>query len=201
MDLQWEVTQRGLRDKYGMLRIGFVFVCLACVAQAVAISLIWNRPVKTTIVPGAKPGLYTLGEYTDDFVKSYADYFLAKYNNFTPATIAELYDVKSDSAFLVNYLAPEFLAKSKADLELNVLKARRDSLTSLFKASGIPDLAKTDKGYYLVSLTGRKNVLMGSQPTQDTELKYTLWIRESVPNKYNPYGLVVAGMKKEEVTF
>ena len=200
MDLKWQINLRGTQEKNVILRIGFAFLCAVCIIQATVIVNLAARPVKAMVVSGrVTPGVYTAGEYTEDFIKSFADYFLEKYNNVSPATVDTAYDISSPEGLLVNYMAPEFLAQTKAVLEKDKETVKQDSLTFIFKSAGMPALEKSKDGYYLVTLTGHKQVWMGSIVTQEKDLEFTLWIREATPNKHNPFGLVVAGMQRKVI--
>ena len=195
--LGFQVLPRGTQEKNIVLRIGFSLLCLVCMAQLVIIIALVNRPLKAMVVSGrVSPGVYTAGEYTEDFVKVFATDFLERYQNVTAQTVDVAYNTKDADAFLVNYLAPEFLSQTKAVLEKDKETVKQDSLVLLFKTTSVPQLEKDKDGYYTATVTGRKEVWMGSVFTQEKDIQFKLWIREATPNKNNPFGLVVAGMKR-----
>ena len=83
-------------------------------------------------------------------------------------------------------------------MEEEITRVIRDNISSLFSLSKEPELedSKTD---YKVTLTGEKVLYMGKEKLDMRLLRYIITLQRIPPLETNPYGLVVAGVKQEQV--
>ena len=95
-------------------------------------------------------------------------------------------------------MAPELLSKTEASLEDEITRVTRDNISSLFSLSKEPELEDL-KGEFKVTLTGEKIIFMGKEKLDDRILRYVITLQRTPPIETNPYGLVIAGVKQEQV--
>jgi len=125
-------------------------------------------------------------------VCGFASNWLLNRNNFTPVTVKDTYQRT------MRYMSPELLARTKASLEDEISRVTNDNISSLFSLSKEPE--SEDLGTdFQVTLTGEKIIFMGKEKLDDRILCYTITVQRVSPIETNPYGLVIAGVKQEEV--
>jgi hypothetical protein len=95
-------------------------------------------------------------------------------------------------------MAPELLSRTKASLEDEKSRVERDNISSLFSLSKEPEIEDSSTDFK-VMLTGEKIIFMGKEKLDDRILCYTVTLQRIPPIETNPYGLVIAGVKQEEV--
>ena len=95
-------------------------------------------------------------------------------------------------------MAPELLSRTKAGLEDEVSRVTRDSISSLFSLNKEPEVLEEGKDYKII-LTGEKALYMGKERLDERILRYTVILKRTPPIEANPYGLVIAGVKQEEI--
>ena len=125
-------------------------------------------------------------------VCGFASNWLLNRNNFTPVTVKDTY------MRAMRYMSPGLLSKTKASLEDEISRVTRDNISSLFSLSKEPE--SEDSGLdFKVTLTGEKIIFMGKEKLDDRMLRYSMTLQRIPPIETNPYGLVIAGVKQEEV--
>ena len=77
-------------------------------------------------------------------------------------------------------------------------RVTRDSISSLFSFKEEPELLES-AAEYKVTLIGEKALYMGKERLDARVLRYTITLKKTAPIENNPYGLVIAGVKQEEV--
>jgi len=125
-------------------------------------------------------------------VCGFASNWLLNRNNFTPVTVKDTYQRA------MRYMAPELLSRTRASLEDEISRVERDNISSLFSLSKEPELEDLSADFR-VTLTGEKIIFMGKEKLDDRILCYTVTLQRIPPIETNPYGLVIAGVKQEEV--
>ena len=171
-----------------------LYACLAfCAILLFTLFKVSTKPQAIYYIPSAKEaGIAYPNRIEKGTICGFASNWLLNRNNFTPATVKDTY------ARIMRYMAPELLSRTKASLEEEIGRVERDNISSLFSLSKEPELE--DKGSnYKVTLTGEKDLFMGKEKLDARMLCYTVTLERIPPIETNPYGLVVAGVKQENL--
>ena len=152
-----------------------------------------TRPQAIYYIPGAQEaGIAYPNRIDKKVIASFASNWLLNRNNFTPTTVKDTYERA------MRYMAPELLSRTKAGLEDEMSRVTRDSISSLFSFKEEPELLES-AAEYRVTLIGEKALYMGKERLDARVLRYTITLKKTAPIENNPYGLVIAGVKQEEV--
>ena len=152
-----------------------------------------TRPQAIYYIPGAQEaGIAYPNRIDKKVIASFASNWLLNRNNFTPTTVKDTYERA------LRYMAPELLSRTKAGLEDEMSRVTRDSISSLFSFKEEPELLES-AAEYKVTLIGEKALYMGKERLDARVLRYTITLKKTAPIENNPYGLVIAGVKQEEV--
>ena len=152
-----------------------------------------TRPQAIYYIPGAQEaGIAYPNRIDKKVIASFASNWLLNRNNFTPTTVKDTYERA------MRYMAPELLSRTKAGLEDEMSRVTRDSISSLFSFKEEPELLEST-AEYKVTLIGEKALYMGKERLDARVLRYTITLKKTAPIENNPYGLVIAGVKQEEV--
>ena len=152
-----------------------------------------TRPQAIYYIPGAQEaGIAYPNRIDKKVIASFASNWLLNRNNFTPTTVKDTYERA------MRYMAPELLSRTKAGLEDEMSRVTRDSISSLFSLKEEPELLES-AAEYKVTLIGEKALYMGKERLDVRVLRYTITLKKTAPIENNPYGLVIAGVKQEEV--
>jgi len=152
-----------------------------------------TRPQAIYYIPGAQEaGIAYPNRIDKKVIANFASNWLLNRNNFTPTTVKDTYERA------MRYMAPELLSRTKAGLEDEMSRVTRDSISSLFSLKEEPELLES-AAEYKVTLIGEKALYMGKERLDARVLRYTITLKKTAPIENNPYGLVIAGVKQEEV--
>ena len=152
-----------------------------------------TRPQAIYYIPGAQEaGIAYPNRIDKKVISVFASNWLLNRNNFTPTTVKDTYERA------MRYMAPELLSRTKAGLEDEMSRVTRDSISSLFSFKEEPELLES-AAEYKVTLIGEKALYMGKERLDARVLRYTITLKKTAPIENNPYGLVIAGVKQEEV--
>jgi len=152
-----------------------------------------TKPQAIYYIPGAnQAGISYPNRIDKSVIATFASNWLLDRNNFTPATVKDTY------TRAMRYMAPELLSRTKAGLEDEVSRVTRDSISSLFSLNKEPEVLEEGKDYKII-LTGEKALYMGKERLDERILRYTVILKRTPPIEANPYGLVIAGVKQEEI--
>jgi hypothetical protein len=168
-------------------------VIIFCIALLVILFKVSTKPQAIYYIPSAQEaGVAYPNRIEKNTVCGFASNWLLNRNNFTPVTVKDTYQRA------MRYMSPELLARTKASLEDEISRVTRDNISSLFSLSKEPE--SEDSGTdFRVTLTGEKIIFMGKEKLDDRILRYTITLQRIPPIETNPYGLVIAGVKQEEV--
>ena len=175
--------------------LGITLFCLIvlCVVLVIALFRVSTRPRAIYYIPGVEEaGVAYPNRITKISVINFASNWLLNRNNFTPQT------VKGTYTRAMRYMAPELLAKTEASLQEEMSRVEHDNISSLFSLSKEPELNDSGKEYKVV-LTGEKALFMGKEKLDSRLLVYTVTLGKTPAIETNPYGLLIAGVKQEEV--
>ena len=175
------------------LRISLYAVIVFCIALLVTLFKVSTKPQSIYYIPSAQEaGVAYPNRIDKTVVCGFASNWLLNRNNFTPLTVKDTYQRA------MRYMAPGLLSRTKASLEDEISRVTRDNISSLFSLSKDPE--SEDSGTdFKVTLTGEKIIFMGKEKLDDRILRYTMTLQRIPPIETNPYGLVIAGVKQEEV--
>ena len=175
------------------LGISLYAVIAFCVALLVTLFKVSTKPQSIYYIPSAQEAGIAYPDRVDKAVVcGFASNWLLNRNNFTPVTVKDTY------MRAMRYMAPALLSRTKASLEDEISRVTRDNISSLFSLSKEPE--SEDSGLdFKVTLTGEKIIFMGKEKLDDRILRYTITLQRIPPIETNPYGLVIAGVKQEEV--
>jgi len=164
-----------------------------CIALLVTLFKVSTKPQAIYYIPSAQEaGIAYPNRIEKNTVCGFASNWLLNRNNFTPVTVKDTYQRA------MRYMSPELLARTKASLEEEISRVTRDNISSLFSLSKEPESEDSGKDFK-VTLTGEKIIFMGKEKLDDRILRYTITLQRIPPIETNPYGLVIAGVKQEEV--
>jgi len=168
-------------------------VIILCIALLVTLFKVSTKPQAIYYIPSAQEaGIAYPNRIEKGTVCGFASNWLLNRNNFTPVTVKDTYQRA------MRYMSPELLSRTKASLEDEISRVTRDNISSLFSLSKEPE--SEDSGTdFQVTLTGEKVIFMGKEKLDDRILRYTVTLQRIPPIETNPYGLVIAGVKQEEV--
>ena len=175
------------------LGITLYAVIAFCIVLLVTLFKVSVRPQAIYYIPSAQEaGIAYPNRIDKAVVCGFASNWLLNRNNFTPVTVKDTY------TRAMRYMAPGLLSRTKASLEDEISRVTRDNISSLFSLSKEPE--SEDSGLdFKVTLTGEKIIFMGKEKLDDRILRYTITLQKIPPIETNPYGLVIAGVKQEEV--
>jgi hypothetical protein len=175
------------------LGISLYAVIAFCIALLVTLFKVSTKPQSIYYIPSTQEaGIAYPNRIDKAVVCGFASNWLLNRNNFTPLTVKDTY------ARAMRYMAPGLLSRTKASLEDEISRVTRDNISSLFSLSKEPE--SEDSGTdFKVTLTGEKIIFMGKEKLDDRILRYTMTLQRIPPIETNPYGLVIAGVKQEEV--
>ena len=152
-----------------------------------------TRPQAIYYIPGAQEvGIAYPNRIDKKVIASFASNWLLNRNNFTPNTVKDTYERA------MRYMTPELLSRTKAGLEDEISRVTRDNISSLFSLKEEPGILES-AAEYKVTLIGEKALYMGKERLDARVLRYTITLKKTAPIENNPYGLVIAGVKQEEV--
>jgi len=175
------------------LGITLYAVIAFCIALLVTLFKVSTKPQAVYYIPSAQEaGIAYPNRIDKSVICGFASNWLLNRNNFTPATVKDTY------ARAMRYMAPGLLSRTKASLEDEVSRVERDNNSSLFSLSKEPELKDSGTDYKVI-LTGEKALFMGKEKLDSRALRYTITLERIPPIETNPYGLVIAGVKQEEV--
>ena len=175
------------------LGISLYAVIAFCIALLVTLFKVSTKPQSIYYIPSAQEaGIAYPGRVDKAVVCGFASNWLLNRNNFTPVTVKDTY------ARATRYMAPALLSRTKASLEDEISRVTRDNISSLFSLSKEPESENSSMDFK-VTLTGEKIIFMGKEKLDDRILRYTITLQRIPPIETNPYGLVIAGVKQEEV--
>jgi len=175
------------------LGITLYAVIIFCIALLITLFKVSTKSQAIYYIPSAQEaGIAYPNRIDKAVVCGFASNWLLNRNNFTPATVKDTY------ARAMRYMAPGLLSKTKASLEDEISRVERDNISSLFSLSKEPELEDSGTDYK-VTLTGEKVLYMGKEKLDARVLCYTITLQRIPPIETNPYGLVIAGVKQEEV--
>ena len=175
------------------LGISLYAVVAFCLALLVTLFKVSTKPQSIYYIPSAQEaGMAYPNRIDKAVVCGFASNWLLNRNNFTPVTVKDTY------MRAMRYMAPGLLSRTKASLEDEISRVTRDNISSLFSLSKEPE--SEDSGLdFKVTLTGEKIIFMGKEKLDDRMLRYSMTLQRIPPIETNPYGLVIAGVKQEEV--
>ncbi len=200
-NLKVEKTKRtGFIEKWAhaektsaFLGITLYAVIAFCIGLLVTLFKVSTKPQAIYYIPSAQEAGIAYPNHIDKAVVcGFASNWLLNRNNFTPVTVKDTYQRA------MRYMAPELLSRTKASLEDEISRVERDNISSLFSLSKEPELEDSSTDFK-VMLTGEKIIFMGKEKLDDRILCYTVTLQRIPPIETNPYGLVIAGVKQEEV--
>jgi len=200
-NLKTEKTRRtGFIEKWAhaeqtsaFLGISLYAVIIFCIALLVTLFKVSTKPQAIYYIPSSQEAGIAYPNHIDKAVVcGFASNWLLNRNNFTPVTVKDTYQRA------MRYMAPGLLSRTRASLEDEISRVTRDNISSLFSLSKEPE--EEDSGTdFKVTLTGEKIIFMGKEKLDDRILSYTVTLQRIPPIETNPYGLVIAGVKQEEV--
>jgi len=173
--------------------ISLYAVIVFCIVLLVILFKVSTKPQSIYYIPSAQDaGIAYPNRIDKAVVCGFASNWLLNRNNFTSLTVKDTYQRA------MRYMAPGLLSRTKASLEDEISRVTRDNISSLFSLSKEPE--SEDSGLdFKVILTGEKIIFMGKEKLDDRILRYTITLQRIPPIETNPYGLVIAGVKQEEV--
>ena len=175
------------------LGISLYAVIVFCIVLLVILFKVSTKPQSIYYIPSAQEaGIAYPNRIDKTVVCGFASNWLLNRNNFTSLTVKDTYQRA------MRYMAPGLLSRTKASLEDEISRVTRDNISSLFSLSKEPE--SEDSGLdFKVTLIGEKIIFMGKEKLDDRILRYTITLQRIPPIETNPYGLVIAGVKQEEV--
>ena len=175
------------------LGISLYAVIVFCIALLVTLFKVSTKPQSIYYIPSAQEaGIAYPNRIDKAVVCGFASNWLLNRNNFTPLTVKDTYQRA------MRYMAPGLLSRTKASLEDEISRVTRDNISSLFSLSKDPESENSGTDFK-VTLIGEKIIFMGKEKLDDRILRYTMTLQRIPPIETNPYGLVIAGVKQEEV--
>ncbi len=175
------------------LGISLFAVVAFCLGLLLTLFKVSTKPQAIYYIPSAQEAGIAYPNHMDKAVVcGFASNWLLNRNNFTPQTVKDTYQRA------MRYMAPELLSRTKASLEDEISRVERDNISSLFSLSKEPELEDSSTDFR-ATLTGEKIIFMGKEKLDDRILCYTVTLQRIPPIETNPYGLVIAGVKQEEV--
>jgi len=175
------------------LRITLYAVTAFSLVLLMTLFKVTTKPQAIYYIPNVQEaGIAFPNRIDKSVIRGFASSWLLNRNNFTPATVKETYERA------MRYMSPVLLSRTKAGLEDEMSRVMRDNISSLFSLNKDPELQATGPDYR-VKLTGEKALFMGKEKLDARILSYTITLEKVTPVETNPYGLMIAGVKQEEV--
>ncbi|MBF0485815.1 MAG: hypothetical protein HQL16_04800 [Candidatus Omnitrophica bacterium] len=174
------------------LKYAVVFLAGVGVVLCGALVFTVTRPKPVFFVPSALSAeLVYPGKVPLSSVKSFAAFWLMNWMNYTPEAVKGVYERA------VPFMTPQLLSKLRSRMDEEFKKITRDRLSSSFVLTSEP-IAEITTGGFNVSFAGDRIVFMGKEEMKTEIVRFTLAVTRSSPTERNPYGLVVADIRKEK---
>ncbi len=175
------------------LGLSLYAVIAFCFALLVTLYKLSLKPQPVYYIPSAREaGIAYPNRIDKETICGFASNWLLNRNNFTPVTVKETYERA------MRYMSPGILSKTKAGLQEEISRVERDNISSLFSLNKEPELEDTGSDYK-VALTGEKVLFMGKEKLDSRILRYTISLERVPPVETNPYGLVISGVKQDQL--
>ena len=195
-----KVNRTGFVEKWAhaeqtsaFLGISLYAVIIFCIAFLLTLYKVSTKPQAIYYIPSAQEaGIAYPNRMEKGTICGFASNWLLNRNNFTSTTVKETYERT------MRYMAPALLSRTKASLEDEVSRVTRDNISSLFSLSKEPELQDSGTDYK-VTLIGEKVLFMGKEKLDARKLRYIVTLETTPPIEANPYGLVIAGVKQEQM--
>jgi len=195
-----KVNRTGFVEKWAhaeqtsaFLGISLYAVIIFCIALLLTLYKVSTKPQAIYYMPSAQEaGIAYPNRMEKGTICGFASNWLLNRNNFTSTTVKETYERT------MRYMAPALLSRTKASLEDEVSRVTRDNISSLFSLSKEPELQDSGTDYK-VTLIGEKVLFMGKEKLDARKLRYIVTLETTPPIEANPYGLVIAGVKQEQM--
>lgn len=163
------------------------------IALSVALFKVSTKPQAIYYIPGAsQAGISYPNRIDKSQISTFTSNWLLDRNNFTPVTAKDTYERA------MRYMAPELLSRTKAVLGDELSRVTGDNISSLFSLNKEPEVFEEGADYKVI-LTGEKTLYMGKERLDARALRYTVTLKKTAPVEANPYGLVIKGVKQEEI--
>ena len=196
-----KVNRTGFIEKWAQaeqtsafLGISLYAIIIFCIVLLVTLFKVSTKPQAIYYIPSAQEaGVAYPNRIEKGTICGFASNWLVNRNNFTPLTVKDTYQRA------MRYMAPALLSRTRTSLEDEISRVARDNISSLFSLSKDPELEDSGADFK-VTLTGEKIIYMGKEKLDDRILRYTMTLQKVPPIETNPYGLVIAGVKQEEVS-
>jgi hypothetical protein len=177
----------------GFLRVTLYGLIGFCIILLFAVFKMATKPQPVYYIPGARDaGISYPNRIEKGSIGGFATSWLLNRTNFTPATVEDVYTRAT------RYMSPELLSKTRGSLDEETKRVQRDSVSSLFSLAKEPEIEESDAGYKVL-LTGEAVLYMGKEKLDTRTVKYIISLERVPPTEINPYGLVISGVKQEQL--
>ncbi len=178
----WADTEEA-NAKLGIALYGMIALVIVL---AVAMVKMASTPRPVYYIPGAESAGTAYPNYMpEECIAGFAENFVQTLANFTPANVERVYRLSE------RYLAPELLSQIRTELDSQVGKIKRDSLSSHYSIDTASAVEPLGGSGYAVNVSGQKRIYLGKTVVKDNRTIYTLQIRKVRPTEANPYGLQI----------
>ena len=160
---------------------------------AIAIALEAGRGREVVLVGGPDgQKIVRPGTVSDELVRDFAELYIVRFENFTPATIPTV------ARRLPALVAPSQFHTFEEILN-NRAKLAEDSglVSQLALDRREPAPVVRDGGRIVVELVGFRRLYVADRLTQESHLRYRITMELGEPVEENPYGLYVTGHRAE----
>lgn len=185
----WADTEEA-NAKLGIALYGMIALVAVLVVSMVRLAV---SPKPVYYIPGAESaGTAYPGHMPHECIAGFAENFVQTLANFTPANVERVYKLSE------RYLSPELLSKIRIELDSQVAKIKKDSLSSHYSIDVPSDVEETGEGF-VVAVEGQKRIYLGQTVVKDNRTRYTLHIRKVRPSGANPYGLQIQNVFQDVI--
>lgn len=153
-----------------------------------------TKPQPIYYIPGAREaGIAFPNRIEKGSISGFAVSWLLNRTNFTPATAEDVYQRAT------KYLSPALLSRTRAELDDEIKRIRRDDISSLFSLSKDAESEETETGYKVI-VNGEKSLFMGKEKLDSQMLRYSISLERVPPTEINPYGLLITGVRQDKIS-
>ena len=125
-------------------------------------------------------------------VIGFAQSWVQGYLNFNAMSIDSVFE----SA--MKYMSPGLLAKTRARIQSETDKVKRNALASIYNIDGDAEFEETALGY-VVSFKGIQAIYQGKINTRVQHIHTSVFLKKVPPTETNPFGLLVDSVDQKEL--
>jgi len=174
------------------LRTAFYATLLVAGIEAWGLVAMARQPAPVYVVPGAtKSGLYRADDTWQEAARDFAQSYVLTSGNFTPESAARSFETA------LRYLSPGALSTARATMAADLVRIRRDRISSACTIIGELQ-STTQDDHMLVIVPGHKRIHAGRELISEKPVTYHLTVALVPATRSYPQGMQLIDVQQHE---